>query len=113
MHLTRTLLLSVLLAIFLVGCANQQPATPTAGNADAFAIQNVTVIDVKTGEKAADQTVLVRGNQIAEVGAAAQIQVPAGVRVVNGQGRFLIPGIWDMHVHAMRAPDRALPLLVA
>ena len=112
-HLTKTLLLSALVAIFLVGCANQQPAAPSAENADAFAIQNVTVIDVKTGEKAIGQTVLVRGNQIAEAGPAAQVQVPAGVKVVSGQGRFLIPGIWDMHIHAMRAPDRALPLLVA
>jgi imidazolonepropionase-like amidohydrolase len=67
---------------------------------------------IKTGEKSPGQTVLVHGNQIAQVGADAQIQVPAGTRIVDGRNRFLIPGIWDFHVHAMRAPDRALPLLV-
>ena len=109
-HLSKTVLVSVLMTIFVVGCATQQPP---ATSTDGFAIQNVTVIDIKSGNKSAGQTVLVRGNQIAQVGAAAQVQVPAGMRVVDGRNRFLIPGVWDFHVHAMRAPDRALTLLVA
>jgi imidazolonepropionase-like amidohydrolase len=107
---SRAGLLSVLVATCCVACAPQRPAETTS---DAFAIQNVTIIDVRTGDRSADQTVVIRGNQIAEAGPAAQVQVPAGARVVSGRGRFLIPGIWDMHVHAMRAADRALPLLVA
>src|SRR4051812_7244437 len=108
-QLARIVLASTFVAAFVVGCGKQSAATTS----DTFAIQDVTVIDVKTGEKTPGQTVLVRGNQITQVGPAAQITVPAGSRTVSGDGRFLIPGIWDMHVHATRAPDRALPLLVA
>ena len=112
MHcLSKTFLLAGLVATLSFGCASEPPAAPTAS--DAFAIENVTVIDVETGERSTDQTVLVRGNQIAEAGPAGQVQVPAGARIVDGSGRFLIPGIWDMHVHALRAPQRALPLAVA
>jgi imidazolonepropionase-like amidohydrolase len=109
-NLSKIVLLSAFMSAFVVGCAAPQPQAPTS---DGFAIQNVTVINIKTGEKSAGQTVLVRGNQISQVGAGAQVQVPAGMRIVDGQNRFLIPGIWDFHVHATRAPDRALTLLVA
>jgi imidazolonepropionase-like amidohydrolase len=110
-QLFKTLILSALAVTLFAGCANQQPAATET--VEGFAIQNVTVIDVRTGEKSAGESVLVTGNLIRQVGAAAQVQIPAGMKVVDGQGRFLVPGIWDMHIHAMRAPDRALPLLVA
>ena len=79
----------------------------------AFAIQHVTVINVETGMRAADQTVVVTGNKITAVGPAAKVSTPGGARVVDGTGKFLIPGIWDMHAHALRLLDRGLPLAVA
>ncbi|MGH7562443.1 MAG: amidohydrolase family protein [Gemmatimonadales bacterium] len=42
---------------------------------------------------------IVRGNRIAAVGNADSTPVPGGARVVDGRGKFLIPGLWDMHVH--------------
>jgi imidazolonepropionase-like amidohydrolase len=41
--------------------------------------------------------VIVRGNRIAEVGPAAQLKVPRGARTVNGHGKYLLPGLGDMH----------------
>ena len=108
--LTKTLLLAGVLATVPVRCAQQEPEPPAS---DAFAIENVTVINVETGERSAGQTVLISGNQISAVGPAADVQAPGGARVVDGQGKFLIPGLWDMHVHALRSPRRALPLAVA
>lgn len=86
----------------------QQPAA-----SGPFAIEHVTVINIETGAKSPDQTVVVSGNRITAVGPAAKTKAPAGARVVDGTGKFLIPGIWDMHVHALRAMQRALPLAVA
>jgi len=71
-------------------------AAPTPGT---VAITHVTVIDGAGPAPRTDQTVIVQGNRIIGVGAASSTPVPAGARVVSGQGRFLIPGLWDMHVH--------------
>src|SRR5207248_8575989 len=54
------------------------------------------------------------GNLIAALGPAASIMRPAGARVVDGRGKFLMPGIWDSHVHALfNEFDRAMPYLAA
>ena len=78
------------------------PAALSAQEAPV-AITGVTVIDVESGRRLADQTVIVRGNRIAEAGAG--LRVPSGARVVDGAGRFLIPGLWDAHVHAVHPGD--------
>ena len=52
------------------------------------------------GSDSADQTVVVSGNVITAAGMSNQITAPAGARVLDGRGKFLIPGMWDMHVHS-------------
>jgi len=64
-----------------------------------LAITHVSVIDGSDSTPRVDQTVVIRGTRIVSVGATRAIHTPAGIRVVNGQGKFLIPGLWDMHVH--------------
>ena len=67
----------------------------------SFAITHVTVIDVQNGSRLADQNVLVSGNLITAVGSANQVAVPNGITTLDGRGKFLIPGMWDMHVHSL------------
>jgi len=87
----------------------QRPAA-SAG----VAIEHVTVIDPATGVRAVDQNVVVHGARIMAVGPAAAVKSPAGVPVVDGRGKFLIPGIWDMHAHPFHNfPARVLPVAVA
>jgi imidazolonepropionase-like amidohydrolase len=57
------------------------------------------VVDIAQGLVAHDYTVVVSGNRITAVGVKARI--PAGARVVNATGKFLIPGLWDMHSHSL------------
>jgi imidazolonepropionase-like amidohydrolase len=64
-----------------------------------LAITHVTVIDATGRAPQPDQTVLVDGGRITAVGAAGKIKVPKGARTVDGSGKFLLPGFWDMHVH--------------
>jgi hypothetical protein len=44
-------------------------------------------------------TVVIANGRIANLGGAASVSVPTGARVVDASGKFLIPGLWDMHVH--------------
>ena len=79
--------------LFLFGCA--QAKSPTV------AIRGVTVVNVMNGSLRAEHTVLVTGNRITAVGAADQVRTPDDADLVDGAGGFLIPGLWDMHVHSV------------
>ena len=73
-------------------------------------IRHVTVINVATGEELKDQTVKIQGSRIVSV-AASQDADAALPGSVDGHGEFLIPGLWDMHVHVHDKDE--LPLYVA
>lgn len=62
-------------------------------------IEDVTVIDVQGGESKTGLSVIIRGDRIAGVVRKDEWRPAESVRVINGQGKFLIPGLWDMHVH--------------
>lgn len=81
----------------------------TAAN---LAIRNVTVIDGSGSTPAARQTVIIRGDRIHRIGPAAQVTIPRGFTVIEGRARYVIPGLWDMHVHLWDERNR-LPLYLA
>lgn len=64
-----------------------------------LAIAHVAVIPMDRERIVLDQTVLVRGGEIAAVGPADSIAIPKGAERVDGRGRYLIPGLADMHTH--------------
>jgi hypothetical protein len=83
-----------------------------------LALTHVTVIDTRSGGAQPDQTVVIKGDRIARVGPASRIKPAGDIRVIDGRGKFLIPGLWDMHVHLgpldhSVATAWSLPLLVA
>ena len=79
-----------------------------------IAFTHVTVIDGTDSLPRRNFTVIVRGNRISAVGPAPLTRVPAGARVIDGRGKYLIPGLWDMHVHTdVPEARRVLPLYVA
>jgi len=94
----------------LGACAGPGPDSAAA----TIAITHATVIDGRSPEPRADRTVLVRGERIVAEGPADSVRAPRGATVVEGRGRFLIPGLWDMHVHTV-VPGGAevLPLYLA
>ncbi|HET6602606.1 MAG TPA: amidohydrolase family protein [Xanthomonadaceae bacterium] len=105
----------------LVACALLAAAVAAAAAADRppLAIRAVTVVDVVAGAHVGPRTVLVVDGRIAAVGARDEVQVPAGAVVIDGAGRYLIPGLVDMHVHLFNNHsgrphnDWAFPLYVA
>ena len=74
-------------------------AAPDAARPRPVAITGAAVVDVESGRLLPDRTVIIRGSRIVTVGARGSTRVPVGARVIDGRGRYLIPGLWDMHVH--------------
>ena len=104
--------LSVLLAPAPAGAQNPSPN-------DLLVLTNVTVVDVRTGALQPEQTVILERNHINSVGPSKSAKYPRNAATVNCRGLFLIPGLWDMHVHLVfgdwfpDAKDITLPLFVA
>ena len=65
----------------------------------AVAFINVNVIPFDRERVLSDQTVIVRDGRIAEIGSADRTKVPAGALQIDGRGKYLMPGLADMHVH--------------
>lgn len=88
-------------------------AIPALAQQAPIAITNVTVIDVQGGAAVPGLTVIVKEARIAGLGPKEKISVPKGATVIDGTGKFLIPGLWDMHTHLSFATEKALPALIA
>ena len=66
---------------------------------EPLAITKVTLIDATGATPRPDMTVVLRGERIQALGRTVDVAPPADARVIDGTGKFLIPGLWDMHVH--------------
>ncbi len=75
-------------------------------------ITDVTVIDTTGAAPKPGQSVVVEGNRISQVGDAKKVHAPKGAQVVNARGLYVIPGLWDMHLHVWET-ERTFPLLIA
>lgn len=111
----RRLTVAALAGLALLGAA---PA-PSLRRADVL-LRHVTVIDVAGARRLADQAVVLRGDDIVAVGGDRVTARGWRVaRTIDARGRYLIPGLWDMHVHfgggpALIEENKALlPLYVA
>lgn len=88
-----------ILAIGTIGSvASAQSATPQ-GAVTAFV--DVTVVPLDRNGALEHQTVVVRGEKILSVQPAARAQIPAGATRVDGRGKFLMPGLAEMHAHVV------------
>lgn len=74
----------------------QQPSKPTD---KTIAITHVTVIDPKSASVKRDVTVVIRGDHIVMVRMSRVNEIAKAATAIDGRGKFLIPGLWDMHVH--------------
>jgi imidazolonepropionase-like amidohydrolase len=66
---------------------------------DSYAIKNVSVITMTKEEMLADQTVVVEKGIIKSISPSTKTKISKGVKVIYGRGKFLIPGLFDMHAH--------------
>jgi cytosine/adenosine deaminase-related metal-dependent hydrolase len=85
-------------------------AAATAAQADVL-LTNVTIVEVETGTLSPGRSVLIEGDEIAAVG--PDVAAAEAVPRIDAVGGYLIPGLWDSHVHIFSSPtepDAALPL---
>ncbi len=68
-------------------------------NTRMTAFENVHLVPMTENEIVANQTVVVRGDRIHQIGPVDDIKIPSGARIIDGQGAYLMPGLADMHVH--------------
>jgi len=100
-------------ALLTVGCANAHK------NAAPIAITHVNVIDATGSHVQPDMTVVIEGEKIAELAESSRIALARDALVIDGAGKFLIPGLVDSHVHVTGSGEPngsrefIVPLLVA
>jgi hypothetical protein len=99
----KKMLMAFALSVSVAAAAQSHPP------AEMF-IQHVTVVNVKTGEEDSEQTVHLQGDRIISVG-AAQPNDAAIPGAIDAHGSYLIPGLWDMHIHIHDTEE--LPLYIA
>jgi hypothetical protein len=87
---------------------------------DTVVITDVNIVEVRRGVILPDQVVVIEKNRIVAVGPRKGTRYPRNApTIINGRGAFLIPGLWDMHVHLVfgdwfpLAKEISLPLFVA
>jgi imidazolonepropionase-like amidohydrolase len=91
------------LLVLLLGCHHDAAAIKATA-----AIVDVTVVPMDSERELEHQTVLIDGDRIVAVGPVTSTPVAAGVTTIDGKGRWLIPGLYDMHVHLNEANDALL-----
>jgi imidazolonepropionase-like amidohydrolase len=89
------------------------PARGQRQRARPLAFLHVTVVGGAGAPAKSDMTVVISGGRIRAVGKTGEVKIPAGARVVDATGKFLIPGLWDMHAHVDDTGDYYFPLALA
>jgi hypothetical protein len=75
-------------------------------------LAHVNIVDVDAGRVLRDRTVSIAGRHIVSVLPYADTALPSDVRVIDATGKYLLPGLWDMHSHVSSFGPSALPLYV-
>jgi imidazolonepropionase-like amidohydrolase len=88
----------VIVAALLLSSAALAAQAPRAG---VTALVGGTLIDGNGGAPIPNSVILVEGERITAVGQVATLAVPAGATVISTEGQYVLPGLWDMHVHLM------------
>jgi hypothetical protein len=108
MPLTRRDLLEKSLALGAVtlvsACDSFSSLNDLAAQTNSMAFTHLTVIDATGQPPLPDRTVLVVGDRIHSISKFGEKKVPNSARVIDASGKYMIPGLWDMHVHFRGGP---------
>jgi amidohydrolase family protein len=86
--------------------------SPSIQSTKPLILTHVTIIDVTGSPAKPDMSVVIRNHRIAAIGRTSAVVPPKDSEIVDAIGKFLIPGLWDMHVHTGRK-DIFFPLYIA
>ncbi|HET9986906.1 MAG TPA: hypothetical protein VFQ65_00260, partial [Kofleriaceae bacterium] len=100
---------AIVLALVIACGKSDKPAPPTPSTVHATAaFVDITVVPMDSNHELAHQTVLVDGDKIVAIGPAASTAAPTGATTIAGAGKWLVPGLVDMHVHFNEERDGVL-----
>src|SRR5678815_4607415 len=94
----------------IVGVAIGFGFLPLTGQTRTLVISKVNLVDVVDGRVTPNTTVIINGPSITAVQSAGT--PPAGAQLIDAQGKYLIPGLWDMHAHTQATAESSLQLAV-
>lgn len=89
----------ICLLVIMSAAMLTEAQSPQTERLPYLAIMHVTVIDGTGAAPQPDVTVVIAGYRIVQIGKTALVSMPSRARIVDGRGKFLIPGLWDMHAH--------------
>ena len=93
----------VVVGLLILGTSDpataQQDTVVSRPAVGAVVFVNVNLIRMNSERVEPGQTVIVSGNRIAAIGGSPDVRVPEGATVIDGSGRYLVPGLTDAHVH--------------
>ncbi|MFI5132446.1 MAG: amidohydrolase family protein [Chitinophagales bacterium] len=72
-------------------------------------LEHVNVIDATGADVQSDMTVVINGNRIVSLEKTSNVSIPSNAVVINASGKYLIPGLWDMHVHVFNNVSKTPP----
>jgi len=111
-------LISLAMLAMLI-CAPTSRAQSMEGAGVSLVFTHVTIADVASGALEKDMYVIVTGDRIEQVGTKHHVKIPKDGKIIDATGKFMIPGLWDMHVHSFfddrgkAGRDVTLPLFIA
>lgn len=110
-NMKTTLTLALLLISFALPTAWSQPKPEQ----NILAVSDVTIIDATGAPAKPHMTVIITGDRITEISQSGKVAIPKDAQVIDGKGKFMIPGLWDMHVHTVigSLPKYYFPLFIA
>jgi len=100
----------LILILFLLPLFSIAQAT-SGSNSSPLVFTHVTIIDATGAPPQPDMSVVISAGRITDIGKSSVVPTPRGAQVVDANGKFLIPGLWDMHVHP--SGRDYLPLFIA
>jgi cytosine/adenosine deaminase-related metal-dependent hydrolase len=90
--------------VFVLVLATVVVGTSVGSESSSLVFTNATVVDITTGHLLQGQTIVIIGDRI--TGLSPKVGIPAHAEVVNTAGKFVVPGFWDMHAHALWSTDQ-------
>lgn len=87
------------LLLFLLALSSSPARLVAQTKEQPLVLRHATVIDVVSGRTKPDMAVVIEGSRITALARDGEVRVPVGARIVDASGKFVIPGLWDMHSH--------------
>lgn len=91
--------MALITACLLTGCA-----AATTPESKTLVIQSVTMIDGRSGSRTENVTIIIEGERITSIGTASPAKLPLDAQIIDGQGKWVVPGFIDVHGHDASEP---------